>query len=232
MKIVNFIGGFDKLDLILYVSKILTMLGNKVLVVDATLVQKSRYIVPNINPAKAYLTRFEDIDIAVGFNSFQDIQVYMNSVEGKITEYDYLLTDIERVDTFANFYNQATIKNYFVTSFETYSIRRGLATIARVPQPIPIKRILFASNPTKQDGDYLEYLSYGYKVAWEEEVINFPYETQNLQAMIEWEKNQKIGIKNLTPQYKSMLEYLIYDIMPEVNSGNLRKVMKTIEREG
>ena len=69
-------------------------------------------------------------------------------------------------------------------------------------------------------------------MAWEEEVINFPYETQNLQAMIEWEKNQKIGIRNLTPQYKSMLEYLIYDIMPEVNSGNLRKVMKTIEREG
>ena len=39
MKNVCFIGGFDKLDLILYIAKILKNLGSSVLVIDATELQ-------------------------------------------------------------------------------------------------------------------------------------------------------------------------------------------------
>ena len=41
MKNIGFIGAFDKLDLLLYTSKILTMLGKNVVIVDTTLEQKS-----------------------------------------------------------------------------------------------------------------------------------------------------------------------------------------------
>ena len=40
MKKIGFIGTFDKTDLLLYVAKMLQLLGHKVLVVDATLLQK------------------------------------------------------------------------------------------------------------------------------------------------------------------------------------------------
>ena len=46
MKNICFIGAFDKLDLILYVSKIIKSLGKKVLIIDATELQRGKYIVP------------------------------------------------------------------------------------------------------------------------------------------------------------------------------------------
>ncbi len=65
MKKIGFIGAHDKTDLILYVAKILTVLNKKILVIDSTVNQKARYIVPTISPTAKYITDFEDIDIAV-----------------------------------------------------------------------------------------------------------------------------------------------------------------------
>ena len=67
MKKVGFIGAYDKTDLILYVAKILTVLGKKVLIVDSTITQKAKYIVPVLNPTMSYITEFEEMDVAVGF---------------------------------------------------------------------------------------------------------------------------------------------------------------------
>lgn len=65
MKTIGFIGAYDKTDFIIYVGKVIAALGRKVLIVDNTLAQKARYVVPVINPTKAYVTEFEQIDVAV-----------------------------------------------------------------------------------------------------------------------------------------------------------------------
>ena len=75
MKKIGFIGAYDKTDMILYVAKILTMLEKKVLIMDSTINQKARYVVPAISPAMKYVTDFEDIDIAVGFSSIEDMKI-------------------------------------------------------------------------------------------------------------------------------------------------------------
>ena len=62
MKKVGFIGMYDKTDLILNIAKILTTMKKKVIVVDSTLTQKAKYVVPVINPTVTYITDFEDID--------------------------------------------------------------------------------------------------------------------------------------------------------------------------
>ena len=43
MEKVGFIGNYDKIDLIIYTAKVLTKIGKKILIVDATGNQKSRY---------------------------------------------------------------------------------------------------------------------------------------------------------------------------------------------
>ena len=77
MKKIGFIGAYDKTDLILYVAKILTTLKHKVLIIDSTDNQKARYVVPVINPTMKYITEFEEIDIAVGFENISDIKKYL-----------------------------------------------------------------------------------------------------------------------------------------------------------
>ena len=232
MKNICFIGAFDKLDLILYVAKIMKTLGKKVLVVDATMLQKSKYIVPTINPTKSYITRFEDIDIAVGFENYEEIERYIGYTEEQKMKYDYALVDIDEAEIFENFNNEYTIKNYFVTSFELYSIRKGLETISQIKKPIKITKLTFSKEISEQDDYYLDYLALGYKIIWEDNKINFPYNTEDVENMIENQKNSKIKTKGLSQQYKDCLEYLIIDIITDINVNNLKRVMKIIEKEG
>lgn len=232
MKNICFIGAFEKLDLILYVSKILQYLNKKVLIVDATVLQKARYIVPTINPTKSYITRFEDIDVAIGFESYEDIERYIGITEGQKMKYDYVLVNTDNQEVFKNFNNADTIKNYFVTSFELYSIRRGLETIKQIDKPIKITKLIFSTQMNETDDYYLEYIALGHKIMWEDEKIIFPYTTEDMEAMIENQKTFKIKTKGLSQLYKESLEYLVSDIIPDVNINNLRRIMKNIEREG
>ena len=50
MEKICFIGVFDKTDLLIYISRILVEMGKKVLVIDSTVNQKAKYVVPSINP--------------------------------------------------------------------------------------------------------------------------------------------------------------------------------------
>ena len=93
MKKIGFIGAYDKIDLVIYVAKVLTALGKKVLVVDSTINQKARYIIPVINPSKSYVTEYEEIDIAVGFKDLGDIKDYLGVSDNQEMEYDFMFVD-------------------------------------------------------------------------------------------------------------------------------------------
>ncbi len=84
MKKIGFIGAYDKTDLILYIAKAVVEMNKKVLVIDTTILQKARYIVPCIAPSKCYITEYEKIDVAVGFNNLDDIKKYLSVEELRI----------------------------------------------------------------------------------------------------------------------------------------------------
>ena len=76
---IGFIGAYDKTDIILNIAKVLTLTGTgkNVLVIDNTITQKCKYIVPVINPTKTYVTTYENIDVAVGFSSLENLKHYL-----------------------------------------------------------------------------------------------------------------------------------------------------------
>lgn len=232
MKNICFIGTFDKLDLILYLSKILKGLGKKILVIDSTNLQKAKFIVPTINPTQAYITSFGDIDIAVGFNGYDEIEKYIGFTEGQKMKYDYAFVDIDNSENFENFNNADTVKNYFVTSLDLYSVRKGLETIKSIKKPVEITKIIFSNYVTEADDYYLDYLALGHKIIWNNEKIIFPYSTENIEVMIENQKTFKVKIKGLTQQYKSCLEYTLRDMIPNLNVNDIRRIIKNIEKEG
>ena len=93
MEKVGFVGAFDKTDLLIYIAKILTVLGKRVLIADATITQKAKYVVPALNPTLSYITEFEEIDIAVGFKNIEGIAEYTNRTVDTL-EYDLSLIHI------------------------------------------------------------------------------------------------------------------------------------------
>lgn len=230
MKKIGFIGAYDKTDLIVYVAKILTTLEKKVLVIDATINQKARYVVPVINPTKMYVTEFEEIDIAVGFSNLEEIKKYLGLSEGQNMEYDVILVDTDNIEGFNKFNLQETQKNYFVTSFDVYSLKKGLESLIELKNVVSLTKILFSKSMLKEEDDYLNFLSLGYKIAWNELRLWFPIENGDLSVIYENQRTAKIKFKKLSIQYKDGLAYLAEEILGDVSEARVRRAIKTIEK--
>lgn len=227
MKQVGFVGAFDKTDLIIYIAKILTVLGKRVLIADTTITQKAKYVVPALNPTLSYITEFEEIDIAVGFKNVEAIANYTNRSVDTL-EYDYLLLDIDSAESAMNFRIDRSVQNFFVTSFDTYDIRRGIEILGQFQTPIKMTKVLFSKEVSKEDDEYLNYLSLGAKVMWEDERIYFPLEMGDKTAIINNQKVAKVRFKNLTSMYKDGMEFIIAKIDQAFQGPNIRKIIKEI----
>lgn len=182
MKKVGFIGGYKKTDLLLYIAKMLIIAGKKVLVVDTTIEQRAKYIVPSIDPTFSYITNYEDIDVAIGFKEIDEIQEYLAS---KDPDYDYALIDIDRASTLLNFEMLNSFKNYFITTFDLYSIKKGLETLSQIPEPMELTKIIFSKEILSEENEYLDFLSLGYKIKWDDYRVYFPFEMGDESAIID-----------------------------------------------
>lgn len=228
MKKIGFIGAYDKTDMLLNMAKILTTMNNRVLIIDSTINQKARYVVPAINPTVSYITSFEDIDVAIGFKNIEEIKRYIGT--SNELAYDILLVDSdteERIEEFE--LNKADI-NYFVTSFDMYSLKKGVEILKSLKNQLNLTKILFAKEILKEEDDYLNFLSLGCKIIWDEERIYFPIENGDLSVIAENQRVQKIKFKRLSIQYKDSLGFIVQQILNQKNDSHVRKAIKIIER--
>lgn len=230
MKKIGFIGAYDKIDLIIYVAKILTTLNKKVLVIDSTIKQKARYVIPVINPTQMYVTEYEDIDIAVGFSDMEGIKKYLGVSENQELEYDIVLIDIDNIQGFNNFKLEEAFKNYFVTSFDAYSLKKGLEILSELKNVVSLTKILFSKEMLREEDDYLNFLSLGYKIIWNEYKIYFPIENGDLSVIYENQRVAKIKFKKLSIQFKDQLAYIAEEILVNVSETTIRRTIKNIER--
>ncbi len=227
MKKVGFIGGYKKTDLLLYIAKMLIIAGKKVLVVDTTIEQRAKYIVPSIDPTFSYITNYEDIDVAIGFKEIDEIQEYLAS---KDPNYDYALIDIDRASTLLNFEMLNSFKNYFVTTFDLYSIKKGLETLSQIPEPMELTKIIFSKEILSEENEYLDFLSLGYKIKWDDYRVYFPFEMGDESAIIDNQRLARIKFKNLSPQYKESLMYIAEELLGEKEVNNFIKALKNFEK--
>ncbi len=230
MQKIGFIGGYDKIDLMLYISKIITLAGKKVLLVDATQKQKSRYIVPTITPSQAYITEFESIDVAVGFRSIPQLQEYLESTTIP-KQYDMIFIDVDHPKMFENFGLKNANINYFVTSFDVYDLKRGLEAVTYIQEPIKMTKVLFSIDMLKEEEDYLNFLAKDLNINWNTQFkIYFPITIGDIAAISENQRVEKIKFKKLSVAYKENLLFMVEDICKDIKSFELRKIMKNIEK--
>lgn len=231
MKTISFIGAYDKTDLLLYLAKIFTTMGKKVLIIDTTILQKAKYIVPVISPAKAYVTSYEDIDIAVGLYNYSSIKSYLGLPEHAVLTYDYIFIDVDSIEEMRNFNISETNKKYFVTGFDSYSLKRGLEILAGMGETLELKKVLFSKNISYEEEEYFNYLALGIKVKWDDETIYFPLEQGDQGVIIENQMVQKIKFKKLTELYKESLLYIANELVEDkADVMNLKRAFKQLEK--
>lgn len=233
MRTIAFIGVYDKTDFMLHIAKVLTELNNKVLLIDASIPQKAKYIVPVINPTISYITEYEKIDVAIGFKSMEEINRFMAITEGKKLEYDYILIDIDTKETFESFNILYSDRQYFVTSFDVYCLKKGLSILENIKEQTNMTKVLFSRGVQKDDDEYINFLSQDYNILWNKNRIFMPIDNGDHSVIVENQRLEKIGIKKLSVQYKENLMYILEDITEgKTTLAQIKKTFKNIEKEG
>ncbi len=225
MKKVGFIGACDKTNLIVYVAKLLEIVGKRVIVVDTTKLQKMKYLVPSISPTKSYVTDFADVDFAVGFSSINDLTEYLEIEEDDLP-YDYMLLDIDHDKMVESFELENTKINYFVTSFDMYSLQRGVEILKNFMEPMNLSKILCDYHIDKEDEEYLNYLSMDTKIGWNELSIYMPVTGYDKQIIEENQRLYRIRMKKLSQQYLEGIIYIVQDIIQDLNINKIKKMIK------
>lgn len=228
MKKIGFIGAYDKTDIILNIAKVLTLAGKDVLVVDNTITQKCKYVVPVINPTKTYVTSYEEIDVAVGFSSIDNLKQYLGLDENESLDYDYMIVDTDSFEGVAKFGLQGAEKDYFVTGFDAYSLKKGIEILSQLGVPTRVTRIFFSKDMLKEEEDYFDYLALGIKAIWNEEKLYFLLENGDLPAIIENQRLSKIRLRNMSNEYRENIAFLVNDIDKDIGDKKIKSIIKEL----
>lgn len=226
MKKVAFIGSYDKADMIICIAKILTLMKKKVIVIDSTALSKTRYIVPTMQASKQYITTFENVDIAIGFETIEQIKAYSSIPKDQPLDYDYALIDIDSYRGYYYFGIKPDTKKFFVTSFDIYNLRRGLQVFKKLTEPVEVKRVLFTKDIDPKEEQYLNFLSQKLPIKWNKDIIYFPFETSDLNAIYSNQRSGRIQLKGLSTAYVDAIEYMT----EEISGGSQGEIRKAIKR--
>ena len=231
MKRIAFIGGTDKTSMLIYIAKVLTIMGNKVLIMDTTVCQKARYVVPAMQSSKRYITSFENIDIAVGFETFYQIKAYNHLEKTDKLDYDFILVDIDSYRGYYYAHLKPTEPHFFVTSLDLYSIRRGLQVFKRFPETITLSRVLISKNMDNREIDYIDKMTSRYPVKWKSRNIFFPFSTEDMTAIYENQLTGRIQVKGLSKTYIDSINFMVEEIFGEdLNVGAVKKAIKVLAK--
>ena len=228
MEKINFIGAYDKTDSIMYIAKILTEMKKKVIIVDATITQKSKYVIPTVENKNEYITNYSNIDFAIGFTNYNDIKTYLGMPQSAAFTYDYMLIDIDNSDLLNNFDVYSSKKTYFVTSFDLYALKKGVEVLKRLSLPVEITKVYFSNLMSQTEDDYFNYIATGCRVKWNQDKIYFPLLNEDLDVIKENQRLSKIRFKGLSNEYKTSLMEWTQDICGD--SNGVKKACRQIER--
>lgn len=228
MEKINFIGAYDKTDSIMYIAKILTEMKKKVIIVDATITQKTKYVIPTIDNRSEYIANYANIDFAIGFTNYNDIKTYLGMPQSAAFTYDYMLIDIDNSDLLNNFDVYSSKKNYLVTSFDLYALKKGVEVLKRLSLPVEIMKVYFSNLMSQSEDDYFNYIATGCRVKWNQDKIYFPLLNEDLDVIKENQRLSKIRFKGLSNEYKTSLMEWTQDICGD--SNGVKKACRQIER--
>ena len=228
MKKIAFISGYDKADIIIYIAKILSMMRKKVLIIDTTLIQKTRYIVPTMTPTAKYVTTYDEIDVAIGFSNMQDLQEYLGITN--FEEYDYILYDIDNPDYYNSFEIQPTDEHCFLSTFDIYSVQKGINVLRTIKQPTEVLKALITRDPASEESEYLDFVTFNLKIKWKENIVYIPFETADLYEIYQNQRYSRVKFTGLSMDYMDSLSFLMENIT-DCSRGDIRKAVRMIDRD-
>lgn len=224
MEQIGFIGVNDKKDLLLNIAKIMTKLNKSVLIVDSTVLQRLRYIIPRVSSTPTYVSEYDGVDVAIGFMNLGQICAYLGT---PTLNYDYVLIDTDNPQTFNSFMVPNSKMSFFCTSYDEFELQRSLEILATLRTQVNLIKIIISSDLNNKHNEYLNHLLENYPVTWSKEVVEIADTDTDRNATLTNQLTKQINIKNYSSTYKDGIEYLISLILEGVVSqADIRKIIR------
>lgn len=232
MPVIGLIGYVDKYDFAINLAKTINIMNKSVLVVDATLDRKLKYIVPALNNiGKAYVTQYNNIDFAVGFDSMHDVENYMCDQGINIGLYDYIIIDMDSPRSYEFFRTRGIDKMYFFITTSVLSVAKDREIIKAIrvynQDEIKMTKVLHKSFISRAAEDYFESQISDYNVNWQEPTYEIPDDEIDRQVNTDSQFSGIIGIKKHSKMYISTIADMTAEIVDDVTS---KEVIKEIKR--
>lgn len=235
MQVIGLIGYVDKYDMVMNLAKTINIMDKSVLVIDATLDRKLKYIVPALdNIGRAYVTQYNDIDFAVGFDSMHDVENYMAEQSINIALYDFVLIDMDSPRSYEFFRTRGLDKVYFFIDTSVLSIAKNKEIIKAMrvysneeDSKLEMSKILYRAYVSRAANDYFEEKIKDYDVIWKEPQYEIPLEEQDMLTNMDSQFSGIIDIRKHTKLFILTLADLTAEIIGDVNS---KKVLTQIKR--
>lgn len=235
MQVIGLIGYVDKYDMIMNLARTINIMDKSVLVVDATLDRKLKYIVPALdNIGRAYVTQYNNIDFAVGFDSMHDVENYMAEQSINIALYDFVLIDMDSARSYEFFRTRGLDKIYFFIDTSVLSIAKNKEIIKAMrvysneeDAKLEMTKVLYRSYISRAANDYFEQKIKDYDVVWKEPEYEIPLEEQDKLVDVDSQFSGIIDTRKHTKLYMVTLADLTAEILGDVNA---KKVLTQIKR--
>ena len=232
MPVIGLIGYVDKYDFAINLAKTINIMNKSVLVVDSTLDRKLKYIVPALNNiGKAYVTQYNNIDFAVGFDSMHDVENYMCDQGINIGLYDYIIIDMDSPRSYEFFRTRGIDKMYFFITTSVLSVAKDREIIKAIrvynQDEIKMTKVLHKSFISRAAEDYFESQISDYNVNWQEPTYEIPDDEIDRQVNTDSQFSGIIGIKKHSKIYISTIADMTAEIVDDVTS---KEVIKEIKR--
>ena len=236
MKIINFIGNYDKFELMLYVAKVVKLTQNaSVLIIDSYETQKSRCIVPAILNDDQYITTFEEMDIAVGFKDQKDIVEYLQDHNDDFNNYDYVFIDMNSKEACVNFNSENPNVSFAVSSCDKFDILKTVGLLGEYTEKNKsfvgkMHKIYFYSLLETSDEKYIDYSFNNLDIEWNNKKIYIPLDEGDRSVLIQNQYAEKIRIRELSKTFRNSIVDIATYILGDATKSFILKTMKNIER--
>ena len=234
MQVVGLVGYMDKYDFAINLARTINIMDKSVLVVDATLDQKLKYVVPALdNIGRSYVTQYNNIDFAVGSNSMHDVENYMIEQGININLYDHILIDIDSPKGYELFRTRGINKTYLFLDTSVLSIAKNkeLVKAMRVynqqEENLELTKVWFKAYLSRASENYFDTQIKEYNVKWVEPEYEIPNDDRDRIENIDSQLSGIIDIKKHSKMYISTIADITAEILEDSTS---KLVLNKIKR--
>ncbi len=206
MKKIIFIGVADKTHALLVLGRLLTVLGNKVLVVDSTVTQSIRGYLPHAYASSA-VQEFEGMDVAYGYLTPDQLERGLVQA-GTTMTYDIMLLDTDHSE-FVYSHNLSQFdKRVWCWDGKRLSLQKNEELMHRLglqnmEAPVSFFELLSPALPGKLAAWRAEMRLR--HIQWEDTLFRFPLDERDATVDLNNQHYGHIDLRGLTGMYREML---------------------------